>query len=191
MRLYDFNIEKCKVLPLNAGTKGLIFKLMGKILKIVKRAKYLGITLSRSRLTSLYSKHIEKVLEKAETKTSAMRHLGYHRDGFRPETSVGMYKTLVTPTLEYAAQVLSYKHNYFTNRRSVSVEETPDMIKRLEKFQNRALKKIGVKPKEHTTSSGQDSYRNNGYLLTNRYLKAKVLLETNAFRKRKYSTHSL
>ena len=143
----QFNIEKCKVLPLNVGMKGLIFKLMGKILKLVKRVKYLGITLSRSRLTSLYSKHIEKVLEKAEAKTSAMRHLGYHSDGFRPETSVGMYKTIVRPTLEYAAQVLSYKHYYFTNRRSVSVEETPDMIKRLEKFQNRALKKLVSSPK--------------------------------------------
>ena len=143
----QFNIDKCKVLPLNVGMKGLIFKLMGKILKLVKRAKYLGVTLSRTRLTTLYSNHIERALEKAEAKTSAIRHLGYHSDGFRPETTVSMYKTIVRPTLEYAAQVLSYKHYYFTNRRSVSVDETPDMIKILEKFQNRTLKKLVSSPK--------------------------------------------
>ena len=43
-----------------------------------------------------------------------------------------MYKTLVRPTLENAAQALSYKHYYFTERKSVKVEEAPDMIKRLE-----------------------------------------------------------
>ena len=76
-----FNTDKCKVLPLNVGMKGLSFRLMGQKLKLVKKAKYLGITLSRSRLTSLYSSHIAKILEKAKSKASAIRHLGYHSDG--------------------------------------------------------------------------------------------------------------
>ena len=58
-----------------------------------------------------------------------------------------MYKRLVRPTLEYAAQLLSYKHYYFMDKRCVSLEETPDMIKRLEKFQNRTLKKLVSNPK--------------------------------------------
>ena len=58
-----------------------------------------------------------------------------------------MYKTLVRPTLEYAAQALSYKHYYFTERKSVNVDEAPDMIKMLESFQNRTLKKLVFCPK--------------------------------------------
>ena len=58
-----------------------------------------------------------------------------------------MYKTLVRPTLEYAAQVLSYKHYNFTVRKSVSVIEPPEIIKKLERFQNKALKKLVSSPK--------------------------------------------
>ena len=142
-----FNIDKCKVLPLNVGLSGLEFRLMEDPLKIVRWAKYLGIILSRGRLTTLYGKHIQQVLEKAEARANTIRHLGYNRDGLRPQTSIAMYKTLVRPTLEYAAQALSYKHYYFTERKSVNVEETPDMIKRLERFQNKTLKKLVSSPK--------------------------------------------
>ena len=119
----------------------------GKLLKIVKWARYLGIIISRRRLTTLYGKYIQNILEKAEARTNVIRHLGYHSDGLRPVTSVSMYKTLVRPMLEYAAQVLSYKHYYFTERKTVNVNEAPDMIKRLEKFQNRTLKKLVSSPK--------------------------------------------
>ena len=142
-----FNIGKCKVLPLNVELKGLAFRLRGKSLKVVRWARYLGIIISRGRLTTLYGNHIKRVLEKAETRANAIRHLGYHSDGLRPQTSISMYKTLVRPTLEYAAQALSYKHYYFTERRSYNVDEAPDMIKRLEKFQNRTLKKLVSSPK--------------------------------------------
>ena len=142
-----FNIDKCKVLPLNVGLKNLAFRLFGKPLKIVKRARYLGIILSRRRLTTLYGDHIKKVLEKAEARVNAIRHQGYHSDGLRPQTSIAMYKTLVRPTLEYAAQALSYKHYYFTERKCVNVDEAPDMIKKLESFQNRTLKKLVSCPK--------------------------------------------
>ena len=91
-----FNIDKCKVLPLNVGLKGLAFKLGGTLLKIVQWARYLGIILSRRRLTTLYGNHIKKVLEKAEARVNAIRHLGYHSDGLRPQTWIGMYKTANT-----------------------------------------------------------------------------------------------
>ena len=143
----QFNSDKCKVLALNVGLQGQVFHLMGKLLKLVQQAKYLGVILSRSRQTTLYSNHIARVLEKAETRANAIRHLGFHSDGLRPATSIRMYKTLVRPTLEYAAQVLSYKHYYFTVRKSVSVIEPPEMIKKLERFQNRTLKKLVSSPK--------------------------------------------
>ena len=119
----------------------------GKLLKIVKWVRYLGIILSRRTLTTLYRNHITKVLKKAEARVNVIRHLGYHSDGLRPQTSIAMYKTLVRPTLEYAAQALSYKHYYFTERKSVNVDEAPDMIKMLEKIQNRTLKKVVSCPK--------------------------------------------
>ena len=58
-----------------------------------------------------------------------------------------MYKALVRPILEYAAEVLSYKHYYFSNRKSTKVEEPPEMIKRLENLQNKVLKKLVSSPK--------------------------------------------
>ena len=142
-----FNIKKCKVLVLNVSLKGLRFTLTGQILQLVKETKYLGVIFSRSRLTSLYGKHLAKVLEKAEVRANAVRHTGFHRDGLRPETSIGMYKSLVRPILEYAAEVLSYKHYYFTDRECTKVEEPPEMIKRLEKLQNKILKKLIGSPK--------------------------------------------
>ena len=48
--------------------------------------------------------------------------------------------------------ILSYKHYYFTERESVCVEEPPDMIKRLERFQNRALKRLVSSPKNTPTA---------------------------------------
>ena len=79
-----YNIAKCKVLVLNTGKKGLSFKLNGVDLVLVDSIKYLGVTLSRTRLHTLYNKHITNVLEKATTRQSSIRHLGYHKDGFRP-----------------------------------------------------------------------------------------------------------
>ena len=90
-----FNIDKCKVLPLNVELKGMVFRLGGEPLKTVTQARYLGIMLSRGRLTTLYGNHIKQVLEKAEVRANAIRHLGYHSDGLRPQTSIAMYKTLV------------------------------------------------------------------------------------------------
>ena len=142
-----FNISKCKVLVLNAKMTGLSFHLLGKALEIVTKTKYLGVIYSRNRLTSLYGTHIAKVLEKAEARANALRHMGFHKDGLRPEPSVRMYKALVRPILEYAAGALSYKHYYYTDRKCVSVEEPHVMVKRLEKLQNKVLKKLISCPK--------------------------------------------
>ena len=127
--------------------KGLEFKLSGKSIEIVKKIKYLGITLATSRLTTLYGKHFEKVVEKAEARLNLIRHMGFQKDGLRPETSIRMYKTLVRPILEYAAQVLSYRQYYFTERKCKKIEESSEFIEKLEKFQNKVLKKLIPCPK--------------------------------------------
>ena len=101
-----FNISKCKVLLLNTKKEGLSFKLNGEDLEVADSIKYLGVTLTRNRLNTLYRKHITNLIEKANIRMNSIRHFGYHRDGFRPETSARMYKVLVRPILEYTAQVL-------------------------------------------------------------------------------------
>ena len=53
-----------------------------------------------------------------------------------------MYKTSVRPILEYARQVLSYRHYYFKERKSQNIEEPSEIIRKIENFQNRVLKKI-------------------------------------------------
>ena len=143
----SFNISKCKAMVLNRSKKGLSFSLSGTEIEIVEKIKYLGVIWSRSRQTSLYSRHISKMLEKAETRINAIRHMGFHSDGLRPETSVRMYKILVRPILEYAAQVLSYSHYYVKERKANNIEEPTSIVRRLEKFQNRVLKKLISCPK--------------------------------------------
>ena len=88
-----FNTEKCKVLLVNVGLKGPYFTLYGKSVEKVKNFRYLAVTLSRSRLTTVYGKHIDKVLEKAEARSNVIRQLGFCKDGLRIETTIGMYKT--------------------------------------------------------------------------------------------------
>ena len=103
--------------------------------------------MSRCRQTSLYSKHISQIIAKAETRVNATRHMGFHSDGLRPETSIKMYKVIVRPILEYAAQVLSYKHYYFKERECTVIEKPSSVTKRLEKFQNKVLKQLIPCPK--------------------------------------------
>ena len=73
--------------------------------------------------------------------------MGFHKDGLRLETSIRMYKTLVRPILEYAAQVISYRQYYFTERNCKKIEESSEFIEKLEKFQNKVLKKLIPCPK--------------------------------------------
>ena len=103
----DFNTDKCKVMILNGKRKKIYFTLHHKILEVVNKYKYLGITLSNTRLTSLITKHVSHVIEKAEKRVNCIRHLGFTSDGLRPQTSIEMYKILVRPILEYPAQVTS------------------------------------------------------------------------------------
>ena len=105
--------------------------------------KYLGITLSTTRLTSLITKHVSHVIEKAEKRVNCIRHFGFTADGLRPQTSVEMYKILVRPILEYAAQVLNYRHHYFRKAGNLNpLQPQPDMIPTFEKFQNKVLKTL-------------------------------------------------
>ena len=135
---------------LNASKKDLSFTLLGEEVEICKTIRYLGVMLSRCRQTSLYNTHISQMIAKAETRVNATRHMGFHSDGFRPETSTKMYIVIVKPIVKYAAQVLSYKHYYFKERECTEIEKPSSITKRLEKFQNKVLKKIIPCPK--TTS---------------------------------------
>ena len=145
---FNSGTNKCIVLPLNTALKGLAFNLDGISIEIVSMARYLGVLLSRSRLTSLYGKHIAAVIEKAEVRANVIRHKGFQSDGLRPETTIRLYKVLVRPILEYASQVLSFKHYYFTDRKSDKIEEPTGMIMRLERLQNKILKSLVPCPKK-------------------------------------------
>ena len=142
-----FSRHKCKVMALNARQKGLAFNLNGESIDIVSKIRYMGILFSRSRQTSLYGKHINEILERAETRVNIIRHMGFQRDGLRSETAIRMYKIMVRPILVYGAQVLSYKHYFFVDRRAEKIEESTDIIRKLEKFQNKVLKKLTPCPK--------------------------------------------
>ena len=60
-----------------------------------------------------------------------------------------MYKILVRPILEYASQVLSYRHYYLKSKidRGTNLSQTDAYVQKLEAFQNRVLKKLIQCPK--------------------------------------------
>ena len=143
-----FNDDKCKILTLNTKGKDLNFTLSSKTLDKVDIIKYLGVVFSNVRLTSLYTRHFKRVLEKSENRINCIRHFGFDSDGLRPVTCIKMYKVLVRPILEYAAQILSYRHYYFKRTfKQKDINEPSDFILRLEQFQNKTLKLLIPCPK--------------------------------------------
>ena len=135
-------------MTLNSPRKDVDFKLGKTILKKITMYKYLGVVFSNKRLTSLYTHHFRRVIEKAEKRLNCIRHFGFDSDGLRPATCIAMYKVLVRPILEYASQVLSYRHYYFTSLgKSRKIFEPTDFLLKLEEFQNRTLKRLIPCPK--------------------------------------------
>ena len=105
-------------MTLNRLSTGLKFKLYGKNLDIVKSHKYIGITMSTKKLANLYVDHFKVILEKASKRLWQIKHVGFSRDGLRPETALKLYKLLIRPILEYGAQVLTYEYSYVNSIRS-------------------------------------------------------------------------
>ena len=144
----EFNIDKCKVMILNSAKKDLDFRLSGIKLEFVDEYKYLGIMLSRKRLTNLIGHHVARAVEKARTRVNCIRHFGFRNDGLRPVTCISMYTTLVRPILEYGVQALSYKSYSFKKSGKIkSIKEPLSYLQRLEKFQNWVLKTLIPCPK--------------------------------------------
>ena len=106
-----FKISKCKIMTLNRLPTGLVFKLYGNKLKIVKSHKYIGITMSTKKLANIYVEHFNVILDKASKRLWQIKHIGFSRDGLRPQTAIKLYKLLVRPILEYGAQVLTYVYS--------------------------------------------------------------------------------
>ena len=126
------------MMTLDSPRKVVEFKLGGDILEIVTKYKYLGFVLSNKRLTSLYTHHFRHVIERAEKRLNYIRHFGFDSDGLRPATCIAMYKVLVRPILEYASEVLSYRHYYFTTPgKPRKIFEPTDFLLKLGQFENR------------------------------------------------------
>ena len=121
----------------------------------------------------MYGKHIEQILEKAEARMNAIRHMGFQRDGLRPESTIRMYNFLIRPILGYAAQVINYKHYFLTERDCEKIEEPTDTILKFENFQNLVLKWLI----EHPVRYNQDTDRNNANVRKDRYAKVGIFLE--------------
>ena len=74
----NFNIDKCKIMPLNCAKKNIHFTIYNRPLEVVDKYKYLGILISRTRLTSLYNAHISHIIEKAESRVNCIKHFGFN-----------------------------------------------------------------------------------------------------------------
>ena len=119
-----FNVDKCNALSVTLRKKPVIhnYELNGHTLERVDSAKYLGVTLT-SNLN--WGKHIKSIAAKAN-KTSAFIHRNIKQCPTRVFTDC--YKTLVRPTMEYAAAVWSPHQKEF--------------IEDLETVQKRAARRI-------------------------------------------------
>ena len=140
-----FKISKCKAMVLNGAREPNTWTLYKEALEATNSYKYLGVTISSTRLTSLYTKHFDNISQKVNTRVNCIRHFGFSRDGLRPFTCIRMYKILVRPILEYAAQTLSYRHYYFssttTNKNSTRTPLGGDSFTlKLEKLQTATVR---------------------------------------------------
>ena len=68
--------------------------------------------MSTKKLANLYVEHFDVILDKARKRLWQIKHIGFSRDGLRPETALKLYKLLIRPILEYGAQVLIYKFGF-------------------------------------------------------------------------------
>ena len=132
----SFHAAKCKVMILNGGSTQVRFTLDDTVLSIVTTFRYLGVVLTSKYVTNLFKEHFRVALEKARSRASAIRGLGFSKDGFRVKTVVKLYKLQVRPLLEFSAQSLTYS-NY-------SALDKPDAVgcfaKKLEHLQTQLLK---------------------------------------------------
>ena len=103
-----FNIGKCDAMALNRSPTGLVFKLYGNKLKIVESHKYIGVTIS-TKLTNSYVEHFNVIFDNASNRLWQITHIGFSKDGLRPEPALKHYQLLIWPILEYGAQVLTYE----------------------------------------------------------------------------------
>ena len=70
----DFKVSKCKVMVLNGANKGKTWELLEQELEVKKSHKYLGVTFSSTRLTSLYTEHFNNIVQKANKRINCIRH---------------------------------------------------------------------------------------------------------------------
>ena len=128
----NFKKSKCKIMTLNRLPTGLAFKLFGSILTFAKVHKYIGITLSTKNVSNLYVEHFIAILDKARRRLWQIKHVGFDKDGLRPETALKLYKLLIRPVLEYGGQVLTYVYTYFDSIRNEvrSLDEITGFVKK-------------------------------------------------------------
>ena len=144
-----FKISKSKVMVLNSLPTGLDFKLYGKKLDIVKSHRYIGILLSTRNITNIYADHFNLILDRAHKRLWQIKHVGFTKDGLRPETALKLYTLLVRPILEYGGQVLTYTYSYVNSIRGQArgLDEITGFVKKLEHFQTQTLKNLLGAPK--------------------------------------------
>ena len=179
-----FKISKCKIMALNRLPPDVVFKLFGNVLQIVNCHKYIRITLSTRNITNLYVDHFNSVLDKAKKRLRQIKHVGFTRDGLRPETALKLYKLLIRPILEYGGQILTYVYTYVKSIRSKvkSLDEITGFVKKLEHFQTQALKNLLGAPKSTSPAivrlfAGVEPFSSRLDLLKLRYFWKKFDLE--------------
>ena len=88
-------------------------------------------------------------MNKARKRSWQIKHVGFNRDGLKPETALKLYKLIIRSILEYGGQVLTYVHSYFNSIRSElrSLDQINSFVKKLEHFQTQALKNVLGAPK--------------------------------------------
>jgi len=134
---FEFHPEKCKIMRVHPSPKKIDFKLNGSVLECVKQYKYLGVELSQSvevgNRPACFGKYFSRLFSKVTSRGDCIRLLGANKDGLRPTSAIKLYKLLVRPLFEYAAQCIIFE---------------PTQVEKFEKLQTKIIKKkcLGLTP---------------------------------------------
>ena len=133
---YAFAPTKCKVMVFHVPQKELRPVFLGNhTLELVQAYKYLGIVFESAHQN--YKQYLDSILQKILVRSTQLKAIGMDKDGLRATTAIKLYKSLVRPLIDYAAQVLHF------NKQTLDSLESAQL-----KFLKNAL---GL---EITTSSG-------------------------------------
>ena len=132
---YKYAPGKCKIMVLHKNYQKLKPIFLGDVaLEYVQHYKYLGIDFQKRDLN--FGRYLKATTQKARLRSISLSKIGIRKDGLRSLTARNIFRTLVRPLIEYAAQIMDF-----------NITITKDLEKMQMKFYRGALGVESTTPK--------------------------------------------